>query len=217
MRRRETRRLVAGVLGVGAGLLVMAAPSAAPAQDRGRAAQQYKLCTACHGENGQGDRERNAPVIGGLPAWYVENQLNKFKQGWRGYKANDDTALQMRPMASTLMTDADVKGMAGYVASLQPGRPAPSVTGDAERGKTLYATCLACHGPDAKGSEALKAPPTGRQADWYIVAQLKKFRAGLRGAHKDDATGAQMRAMSATLPDDQALNDVAVYIRSLGD
>jgi cytochrome c oxidase subunit 2 len=216
MRRRETIRTVARELGLGAMLLVVAGPSVATGQDLARAAQQFKLCTACHGANGQGDEQRHAPVIGGLPAWYVEGQLDKFRQGQRGYKANDDTALQMRPMAISLTTEPDVKAMAAYVASLHPGHPAPTIKGDPERGKTLYATCLACHGPEGKGNEALKAPPLWNQADWYIVAQLKKFRSGERGTGKGDISGTQMRAMVATLPNDQAFDDVAAYIRTLG-
>jgi cytochrome c oxidase subunit 2 len=53
------------------------------------------------------------------------------------------------------------------------------------------------------------------QGDWYLVAQLPKFKNGLRGAHKDDTVGMQMRAFAATLPDEQAYADVVSYITSL--
>ena len=62
---------------------------------------------------------------------------------------------------------------------------------------------------------ALKAPKLTGQADWYLLAQLHKFKSGARGAHKDDATGAQMRAMASTLVDDQAMLDVVAYVRTL--
>jgi cytochrome c oxidase subunit 2 len=53
------------------------------------------------------------------------------------------------------------------------------------------------------------------QLDWYLVSQLKKYRDGLRGAHKDDIGGAPMRAMTMLLQDEQSLNDLAAYVRSL--
>jgi cytochrome c oxidase subunit 2 len=189
----------------------------AHAADLERGGQVYKLCAACHGENGQGNRELNAPAIAGIPSWYIESQLRKFKGGLRGYHADDVAALQMRPMARAVTTDDDLAAVAAYSAAMTPARPAPTVEGDPARGKVLYAPCFACHGgADGKGNKLLKSPSLIHQHDWYIVSQLKKFRDGLRGTHKDDATGAQMRAMLAALPDEQALNDVAAYIGTLG-
>ena len=93
---------------------------------------------------------------------------------------------------------------------------AQAVAGDAAKGKVTYTKlCAACHGPAAKGQQALKAPALAGQADWYMVAQLTKFRAGIRGADPRDVTGAQMKAMAATLPNDQAVTDVVTYIASL--
>lgn len=37
----------------------------------------------------------------------------------------------------------------------------------------------------------------------------------MRGTHQSDLTGMQMRPMSLTLPDDQAVRDVAAYIHTL--
>lgn len=187
----------------------------AAAQDPARGAAEYQLCAACHGDQGAGNESRGAPVIAGLPTWYVEAQLKKFQAGQRGYTRGDDTGLQMRPMASSLRTDADVASVATYVHALPAAHPAPTLAGDATRGQTLFAPCTACHGPDGNGNEALKAPKLAGQADWYLIAQLQKFKSGARGAHKDDATGAQMRAMASTLVDEQAMLDVVAYVRTL--
>ena len=43
----------------------------------------------------------------------------------------------------------------------------------------------------------------------------KSFVAGTGAYHVADVMGLQMRPMSLTLPDDQALRDVAAYIRTL--
>ncbi len=189
--------------------------SLAAAQDLARGAAEYQLCAACHGDRGAGDESHGAPAIAGLPAWYLTAQLQKFRAGQRGYARGDDTGLQMRPMATSLHTDADVADVAAYVATLPPATPAATLPGDAVHGQALFAPCSACHGPDGGGNEALKAPRLAGQADWYLLAQLAKFRSGARGAHKDDVTGAQMRAMASTLVDEQAMRDVVAYVRTL--
>jgi cytochrome c oxidase subunit 2 len=61
----------------------------------------------------------------------------------------------------------------------------------------------------------MNAPPLSQQADWYLLAQLEKFKTGMRGANPKDFTGAQMRAMSSTLQDTTAMRDVVAYIKTL--
>lgn len=185
------------------------------AQDLVRGQQIYKLCSACHGERGQGNQMYSAPAIAGITPWYIELQLQKFQTGLRGYHANDVAGLQMRPMARVLKSEDDVKSIAAYVSGLTPVQPSRTLAGDTARGKDLYGTCSACHGLDGKGNEAIKAPSLLHQADWYLVSQLKKYRDGLRGAHKDDIGGAPMRAMTMLLQDEQSLNDIAAYVLSL--
>ena len=202
------------------GLIVLAslallAPAVAPAQDVARGEQLFDTCVPCHGQNGGGSVDRKAPVIAALPAWYIETQIGNFKAARRGYHADDTAGLLMRPMAMSLFTDADVKAIAAYVSSLPPVPPVDVGGGDATKGQTSYAVCLACHGPDGMGNEALKAPPIVRQGDWYIITQLNNFKSGRRGAAEGDVTGMQMRGMSATLADEQAVQDVAAYIRTL--
>ncbi len=210
-------RLRCGALAAAVCVLVVITDGARPAAalDLTRGAAHYQLCGACHGDQGAGNQFLGAPTIAGLPPWYLDAQLKKFRAGQRGYARDDDTGLQMRPMASALRTDEDIADVAAYVASLPPAAPAATLTGDAARGQALFAPCAACHGPDGAGNEALKGPRLAGQADWYLFTQLGKFKSGTRGAHKDDATGAQMRAMASTLVDDQAMRDVVAYVRTL--
>jgi cytochrome c553 len=88
--------------------------------------------------------------------------------------------------------------------------------GDAAKGKTLYATCGACHGANAEGMEALNAPKLAGQEEWYVIRQLQNFKNGIRGKDPKDTYGMQMAPMAQTLPTDQAMQDVAAYIKSLG-
>ncbi|MBL0421119.1 c-type cytochrome [Ramlibacter sp. AW1] len=90
-------------------------------------------------------------------------------------------------------------------------RPAGSVSA----GRALYASCAACHGANGEGNVALHAPRLGGQPAWYLARQLQLFKAGARGTHEQDTFGKMMAPMAATLPDDQAMADVAAYIAAL--
>ena len=86
----------------------------------------------------------------------------------------------------------------------------------AANGQQIYATCAACHGARAEGNPSLGAPALAGQQAAYLQRQLANFRTGLRGTHKDDSYGAQMRAGSqAALPDDKAIATVATFIAAL--
>lgn len=89
--------------------------------------------------------------------------------------------------------------------------------GDAAKGKVLYTTCVACHGPNGEGNEQLNSPSLIGLQDWYIIRQLNNFKEGIRGGDPRDIYGAQMRPMAMTLPDEQSVADVTAYIVSLND
>lgn len=196
-------------------LLPVAACSTIPAEGTARGEALYANCAPCHGESGQGNKGFSAPAIAGLPAWYVTAQLTKFQDGTRGAHPDDVHGLRMRPMSRNLKTKADVDGVAAYVASLSPAAPAQTLTGDASKGQATFQTCAACHGTDGAGNEATHAPPLKHLDDWYVVAQLTKFKAGQRGYAAADTYGAQMRGMSNVVPDEAAMRDVAAYVHTL--
>lgn len=176
----------------------------------------YQLCQQCHGENALGNQQVNAPSIAGLPQWYLEAQLKKFKEGGRGTHFDDLTGMQMRPMAMSLHNEGEIKVIAAHVSSLPAAKPTPVLSaGDATKGKTLFAPCVACHQADGAGNEALKAPPLTHANDWYLASSLKKFKSGIRGTNPKDQSGALMRPMAQTLADDQAIADVVAYITTL--
>ena len=84
--------------------------------------------------------------------------------------------------------------------------------GDAAKGKTLYAPCIACHAADGAGMKAVNSPSLVGQEEYYLIRQLKDFKAGVRGKDPKDIFGMQMQAMSMLLANDQAIADVAAYI-----
>jgi len=87
--------------------------------------------------------------------------------------------------------------------------------GDIAKGKALFATCVSCHGEQGSGNVELAAPNLAHLPAVYVVAQLDKFRAGVRGGPNDSAAARQMAAMASTLADEQALYDIAAYVTTL--
>ncbi len=87
--------------------------------------------------------------------------------------------------------------------------------GDRDKGKALFQICADCHGQNGEGNPNISAPINAGQDEWYIVRQLKNFRAGIRGADPKDIFGAQMRPVAMYLVNDMALQDVAAYVTSL--
>ena len=177
---------------------------------------KYMACVACHGANGEGNVALKAPKLAGQEDWYVTSQLKKFKAKIRGAHPKDVEGMQMAPMASMLVSDADVANVAAYIKTLKPAASPETVKGDATAGKAMYGTCIACHGANGEGNVALKAPKLAGQNDWYLVSQLKKFKSGVRGAHPKDVEGMQMAPMAKILADDATINNVVAYINSLG-
>jgi cytochrome c553 len=206
------RGWVVGIVGVA----LVAGCGVGPQSKAQRGAMVFKTCVPCHGEDGRGDLTLRAPAIAGLPEWYVTTELTMFKNDIRGAHPNDNEGMRMRPMARTLYHPGDLEAVSAYVAGLPAVSVKPVLGGDRAAGEKQYTTiCIACHGPDGKGNQALGAPPLVRQADWYLVAQLEKFKSGMRGANPQDIQGSQMRAMSSTLQDSTAMHDVVAYIKSL--
>lgn len=176
----------------------------------------FGSCDSCHGLKGEGRKEYGAPAIAGLPAWYIEAQLNKFRTGLRGAHPDDVEGLRMRPMSRQMMSNEEVVAVSKFAAALKPaGAHAATVEGNAEAGKATYGLCTACHGPAGLGNEALKAPPIAGQHDWYLVASLQKFKSGVRGTAPGDQWGSTMRPMAMTLADDQAIKNVVAYVGTL--
>ncbi|MDJ0788906.1 MAG: c-type cytochrome [Myxococcota bacterium] len=188
--------------------------------DLERGEKLYGLCSQCHGVEGEGVPLSLAPSIAGLPAWYVESQLKKFYGGIRGRHPDDIGGMRMRPMTLYFnrpdTRDADFAAVSAYVASLEPKYPEPLLSGgDPEKGQASYSLCIACHGADGLGNEALQAPPIVQISDWYALTQLKNYKNGIRGRDPRDSAGATMWPMAMTLEDEQAMKDVIAYIETL--
>ena len=211
------RRLFSGVPAAFAVCLALMGCNETPVPGPERGVALWDSCAACHGDAGEGNRNYHAPAIAGMPEWFVTSQLHKFKEGIRADHPDDVTGLRMRPMARSLMLEGDLESVSQHVAGMAPASPPATYTeADLAAGKASYALCAACHGPDGRGNEALKAPALVGQSDWYLVHQLDKYKSKIRGANSKDVEGAQMLGMAATLADEQAMINVIAYAQSLG-
>ena len=183
--------------------------------DRGKSL--YPVCTACHGVAGAGNPAMKAPKISGQMTWYVRRQLELFRQGARGAAPGDMQGMQMAAMSRgrQLRDEQSLADLVAYIGTFPDQPPKATITADIKAGKKLYATCASCHGDQGEGIEAMAAPRLARQSDWYLLAQLQKFKFGQRGYHDSDHGGRQMRSMIMTLPTDQAMRDVVAYINTL--
>ena len=215
--RHSSARAAATVLTVAWILTAGATPAAGQAPDAAASAVRalyVNACASCHGTDGRGNSQIDAPVLAGLSSAYLERQLESFRRGYRGRHPEDLEGLEMRPMVGGL-TDADFAALGAWLASL----PAPAsadveASGDPMRGRTRYAACAVCHGRSGEGNDALGAPRLAGQASWYTARQLRKFIDGVRGSHPDDTSGASMRASVAGL-DPRDVPDIVSWIETL--
>lgn len=197
---------------------VAALSSSARAEDSARGGELFQLCVQCHGERGEGNQLALAPAIAGRPEWYVERQLHNFKSGVRGTHPDDVGGLRMYPMSLSVKSDEDIRALAVHVASLPHVTPEPVLEGgDPQRGKALYATCGACHGPDGAGNQTMNAPALTGTNDWYLLSALEKFKLGIRGGNPKNANAAMMRGMAMQLASEQQMKDVIAYIVTLSN
>lgn len=205
--RGRTRRAALAVVSI-AGLLVVAASSLA---SDGKSL--YAACAPCHGARGEGVAATGAPNIAGLAAWYLERQLVNFKSGLRGRQPGDTYGAAMAN-APALASDADRAAVSEYVAALAPA-PAAAAPGNTNGRNYFNAICSACHGSNGLGNRALGAPRLAGISPAYLARQLAAFKSGRRGAQAGDKLGAQMRAITAMMPDARTEQDVIAYAAGL--
>lgn len=179
-------------------------------------AANYAVCSACHGAQGEGNQQLNAPKLAGLDSWYMRRQLLSYQQQVRGTATGDQFGPQMAPMSQLVVDPATRENVLSYIATL-PNNPSPVtvVGGDPDRGRYLFSTCSTCHGSAAQGRWGTNAPRLAGMSDWYLQRQLQYFKEGVRGAHPDDIYGDQMAMVAGVLLSENAVEDVIAYINTL--
>ena len=167
----------------------------------------YESCLLCHSTR----EMQRGPILDGLPAWYVEHQLRKFRLGIRGRNPTNRAELLMGSTAGQLQSAPDIHAVASHIQSLPVPHHLLTVRGDPDKGRVLYAHCAPCHGDSAQGNKILRGPPLAGLEDWYQLDQLRKFKTRHRGYHPADTNGQIMAATVLALTD-QDLRDVVHYV-----
>ncbi|WP_110458407.1 c-type cytochrome [Shewanella algidipiscicola] len=173
------------------------------------------ICSACHGVDGNSMIDMY-PKIAGQQETYLKKQLHDLRQAAHtGGKEGRNEPL-MSPMAAGL-SDQDIEDLSAFYAAqsltVTEVKDVPALGeqlykgGDTVRGITA---CIACHGPNGKGSEAAGFPAIAGQHANYIKIQLTKFHDSTRN---NDLNGMmQDVAKKLTSEDIEAL---AKYVASI--
>lgn len=173
-----------------------------------------RICMNCHGDEGQGNLQLRTPSIAGLPDWYVMAQLEKFKNRLRGAHEKDLTGAQMNAIAMSL-SEQQMQDAAEIITKMPLIATQNTLKGDAAKGMYIYMDfCMACHRYNGSGEVALRSGQLVGLQDWYMLGQLEKFRAGIRGADRKDEDGMRMRESASRLRDKDLAN-VLAYIAQL--
>ncbi len=65
-----------------------------------------------------GIRAMNAPRLAGMTDWYIERQLNLFRDGIRGSHPQDFYGFQMSFMAKNFRDEQAIKDLVAYINTL---------------------------------------------------------------------------------------------------
>jgi cytochrome c553 len=182
----------------------------------GGVAGKVEYCTDCHGPSGQGYHGYlTMPRLAGQSSEYIENQLRSFAERSR----ERDLFINM---ARVHGLSPDMR--AALAAHFQGLNPRPIGGGPRNllgTGKRIYdegipeaniPACAACHGPDAKGQEAI--PRLAGQLYAYTVKELTNWtRERGQGSAKDD-TSAVMTPIAHALNPAQ-VSALAAYLSYL--
>ncbi|MCH9695471.1 MAG: c-type cytochrome [Gammaproteobacteria bacterium] len=80
--------------------------------------QEYRVCAYCHGADGLGVQALNAPRLAGMSDWYLERQLQNFRNDVRGSHPQDYYGFQMGLMGRSVYDEQAMTDLVAYINSL---------------------------------------------------------------------------------------------------
>lgn len=181
-------------------------------------------CAACHGDNGQGGGRGEYPRIAGQQVRYIESQLKNFRSRSR-------INIPMFPYTQEReLSDADIKDVAAYLASIELSNRMPTYTGkedaltrllmadkvmiipraegDIDNGGAIYQKlCASCHGKTGKGRGMF--PMLVGQYTSYLKRQVDLYLKGDR-PHDEEGTTGVLNTLEAT-----QIRDILAYLTAI--
>ena len=206
-------RFVAALLGMFCAVPIPLSYGAEPATKADPAQAQSivtKVCSACHGADGNSVSPAN-PSLAGQQGDYIAKQLADFK-------ANKDRKNPVMYGMAAPLSPQDMKNLGAYFEGQKPKNRAAKDPALVKMGQDIYrggilakgvAACASCHGPAGAGVPA-QFPRVAGQYPEYSAAQLVSFRAGERANDPNN----MMRTVAAKLSDAE-IKAVAEYISGL--
>jgi cytochrome c553 len=183
------------------------------------AQERAGYCKNCHGDSGQGFHGYyTAPRLAGQQVQYILNALKALSDHTR----DDPLAKQFMYAAEASVEPRLWKALAQYFSDLKAPPAANGPQHLVSAGKRIYEdgipsqnvpACTACHGPDAKGADAI--PRLAGQQYSYLVDQLIGWSKGYRS--KDPSSPGDTDAMVpfATSLSKEQISAVAAYLSYL--
>ena len=129
-----------------------------------------RQCKGCHGLDGKGGAP-GIPHLAGQHERYLHASLNEYHEGKRTHAA-------LRSV-TTQMSDADLRNIAAYYASLPAvsanhGANGTTLVFPYEAGKAKSALCAQCHGADGN-SKTPGVPSFAGQQPLYFVSAIQEY------------------------------------------
>ena len=158
-------------------------------------------CVTCHGARGEGNGF-DAPRLAGLPAGYLQKQMEDYAAGLRAHEV-------MRDAARFLDSHERVR-VANFYAALPPRALSPATDEPvATATPALYAsTCQACHGVEGIGSE--NGPPLNAQPAFYLTQQLQDWQVSKR---RNDGNHVMLKVAQQLKPDE--VRQLSLYLAQI--
>jgi cytochrome c553 len=152
-------------------------------------------CVSCHGARGEGNGF-DAPRLAGLPAGYLQKQMEDYAAGLRPHEVMGDVARFLDSHERVMV--ANYYAALPVATSNTPAPAAPALS--------LYMrACQQCHGADAAGTPL--GPPLAGQPALYLAQQLQDWQVAKRrndGNHEmlkvaQQLTAGEVQALSGYL------------------
>jgi cytochrome c553 len=158
-------------------------------------------CATCHGVRGEGNGF-DAPRLAGLPAGYLQKQMEDVAAGLRPHEV-------MRDVARFLDSHERVR-VATHYAALPPQAVSPA-TDEAIAAVTpgLYAgKCQQCHGVDGVGTA--NGPPLNAQPAFYLTQQLQDWQLSKR---RNDGNHVMLKVAQELKPEE--IRQLSLYLAGI--
>lgn len=155
-------------------------------------------CITCHGARGEGNGF-DAPRLAGLPAGYLQKQMEDYAAGLRAHALMRDVARFLDSHERVLV--------ANHYAALPP-QALPAATTEAVAATTpeLYVgACQDCHGAQGVGTE--HGPPLNAQPAFYLAQQLQDWQVSKR---RNDGNHAMLKVAQQLGPDE--VRQLSLYL-----